>query len=101
MTIGNKLMEAIEYISGDATIPRNTQDAITIICHCCNAFGGWGRGFVLPLGKRYPKAKTDYVSFCKPYQLTNEKRNELMGKVCLSKVNEKVYVAKYHRSIFL
>lgn len=80
MTIGNKLMEAIEYISGDATIPRNTQDAITIICHCCNAFGGWGRGFVLPLGKRYPKAKTDYVSFCKPYQLTNEKKERTDGK---------------------
>lgn len=86
-------MKSIKYLSGDATIPFETDSAATVICHCCNAFGGWGRGFVVPLGMRFPKAKNDYVEFCTPYQESNDKRNELMGKVCLSKVGNKVFVA--------
>ena len=86
-------MKKLKYIKGDATIPQDSDGVITVICHCCNAFGGWGRGFVLSLGKTYPKAKNDYVDFCQPYQHSNEKRNELMGKVCLSKTNDKVYIA--------
>lgn len=86
-------MKTIKYLKGDATVPRNSGTEATVICHCCNAFGGWGRGFVVPLGMKYPKAKNDYVDFCRPYQLSNVKRNDLMGQVCLSKVDDNVYVA--------
>lgn len=86
-------MKAITYLKGDATVPRFVNGATTVICHCCNAFGGWGRGFVIPLGLKYPQAKIDYINFCRPYQTSNVKRNELMGSVCLSKVNDNLYVA--------
>lgn len=86
-------MTPIIYKKGDATVSARNKDVATVICHCCNAFGGWGRGFVIPLGQKYPKAKSDYENFCKPYQSSNELRNELMGQVCLSKINEELYIA--------
>lgn len=86
-------MAKIEYIKGDATQPEICKDCINVICHCCNAFGGWGRGFVVPLGKRYPRAKMDYENFCKPYQDSNEHRSELMGQVCFSPVTSDLIVA--------
>lgn len=58
-----------------------------------DVLGGWGRGFVIPLGQRYPMAKSDYEDFCHPYQVSNERRNELMGQACLSEANENLFVA--------
>lgn len=86
-------MTTIEYIKGDATRPYIKLEHINIICHCCNAFGGWGRGFVVPLGKRYPQVKKDYENFCKPYQDSNEHRCGLMGQVCFSTVSTNLIVA--------
>ncbi len=86
-------MNKIEYIKGDATLPHIRKDYLNIICHCCNAFGGWGRGFVVPLGKRYPQSKIDYVNFCRSYQDSNEHRCELMGQVCFSVVAPDLIVA--------
>lgn len=86
-------MIQIKYLKGDATVVQRSKTMTTVICHCCNAFGGWGRGFVVPLGMKYPKAKSDYVNFCLPFQQSNVKRNELMGQLCLSKVEDNIYVA--------
>lgn len=47
----------VHYVIGDATEPVRKP---AIIAHVCNSAGAWGRGFVLPLGKKYPKAKEDY-----------------------------------------
>ena len=46
------------YSTGDATLPMG--DGPCIIAHICNDIGGWGKGFVQPLGRRYPEAETQY-----------------------------------------
>ena len=51
-------MKPIRYVSGDATSPD-----YGIIAHCCNNVGKWGKGFVLALSKKHPKAKNKYLSW--------------------------------------
>lgn len=48
----------ITYLKGDATKPVG--DGAKVIAHIVNNKGGWGRGFVLPLAKRYPLAEQAY-----------------------------------------
>ncbi|MDB5297015.1 MAG: hypothetical protein JWO31_2998 [Phycisphaerales bacterium] len=45
----------VRYIVGDATAPAG--DGPRVIAHVCNDVGAWGRGFVVPLGRRYPVAR--------------------------------------------
>lgn len=47
----------INFLIGDATMPK--ADGHKIIVHICNDIGGWGKGFVLALSKRwvYPEQK--------------------------------------------
>lgn len=52
-------MTDISYLIGDATEPIG--DGKKIIAHICNDIGKWGKGFVVPLGKKYPKAKECYL----------------------------------------
>ncbi len=47
----------IKYIAGDATNPKGEWP---LIVHVCNNVGAWGAGFVIPLGKRYPKVEKAY-----------------------------------------
>lgn len=42
----------IEYVTGDATEP-NRKDGTRIIVHCCNNRGGWGKGFVSAISKKW------------------------------------------------
>ena len=49
----------IQIIKGDATEPIKKP---AIIAHICNTAGRWGRGFVVPLGEKYPMAKSAYLS---------------------------------------
>jgi O-acetyl-ADP-ribose deacetylase (regulator of RNase III) len=48
----------ISYLMGDATQPVAGQP--TIIVHVCNDVGGWGKGFVLALSKRWPEPEKQY-----------------------------------------
>lgn len=48
----------ITYVKGDATAP--TVPGNKIIAHVCNDIGGWGRGFVLSVSKRWPEAERQY-----------------------------------------
>lgn len=41
----------IQYLKGDATCPQ--AKGVKIIAHICNDLGGWGKGFVLALSKRW------------------------------------------------
>lgn len=52
-------MPAIEYVKGDATAPP-AGAAPAIIAHVCNDVGGWGRGFVLALSRRWPAPERAY-----------------------------------------
>jgi O-acetyl-ADP-ribose deacetylase (regulator of RNase III) len=49
---------SIDYIVGDATQPVG--EGAKIIAHVSNDIGGWGRGFVLALSKRWPEPEQRY-----------------------------------------
>lgn len=51
-------MTGITYVRGDATAPRG--EGVKLIVHCCNDPGGWGRGFVLALSRRWPEPEAAY-----------------------------------------
>ena len=48
----------INYIVGDATNPQGPGNKI--ITHCCNDIGGWGRGFVVALSKKWKEPEGSY-----------------------------------------
>ncbi|MHB1557083.1 MAG: macro domain-containing protein [Isosphaeraceae bacterium] len=48
----------IRYIQGDATRPQAKGNRI--IAHICNDLGGWGKGFVLAISKRWPEPEAAY-----------------------------------------
>ena len=48
----------INYVTGDATAPPKGKPAI--IVHVCNDLGGWGRGFVLAISRRWPEPERCY-----------------------------------------
>lgn len=41
------------------------QGRSVVIPHVCNDIGGWGSGFVVPLGKFYPAAREAYLQWAK------------------------------------
>lgn len=51
-------MTSIAYIKGDATSPQGK--GVKIICPVCNDIGGWGKGFVLAISKRWKEPKARY-----------------------------------------
>lgn len=48
----------ITYVQSDATKPP--QDRPAIIVHVCNDLGGWGKGFVLAISKRWKDPERQY-----------------------------------------
>ena len=50
-------MNAITYLKGDATCPQ--AKGKKLVCHVCND-GGWGRGFVLSLSRRWEEPEAEY-----------------------------------------
>lgn len=51
-------MTEISYIKGDVTVPQAA--GFKIISHICNDLGGWGRGFVVAVSKRWPEPERQY-----------------------------------------
>jgi O-acetyl-ADP-ribose deacetylase (regulator of RNase III) len=54
-------MATIRYLQGDATQPPATGNRI--IAHICNDQGGWGKGFVAALSKRWGEPEAAYRSW--------------------------------------
>ena len=54
---------SIRYREGDATQPAG--EGPRIIVHVCNDRGGWGRGFVLAISKRWPEPERSYRAWHK------------------------------------
>jgi O-acetyl-ADP-ribose deacetylase (regulator of RNase III) len=48
----------IEYVRGDATMPLGKGPKV--IAHICNDLGGWGKGFVMAVSRRWPEPETAY-----------------------------------------
>ncbi|MFE0645446.1 Appr-1-p processing protein [Streptomyces sp. NPDC058877] len=51
-------MKEITYVRGDATAPHG--EGIRIVAHVCNDLGGWGKGFVRAVSRRWPEPEAAY-----------------------------------------
>lgn len=51
-------MTQIRYLVGDATSPQ--AKGAKVIAHICNDRGGWGKGFVMAVSRRWPEPETAY-----------------------------------------
>lgn len=74
----------IRYVTGDATLPIGAGPKI--ITHCCNDIGAWGKGFVVPLGERWPRAKEAYLEWFKEHSLYDSDFVEVSGPPKLGEV---------------
>jgi len=80
-------MMNINYVVGDATDPVG--DGPKIIVHVCNDIGGWGRGFVVALSKRWPQPEQRY----RAWHRGEEKMPFALGEVQFVQVAENIWVA--------
>jgi O-acetyl-ADP-ribose deacetylase (regulator of RNase III) len=79
--MGNK----INYIIGDATDPKVIGNKI--IVHICNDIGGWGKGFVMAISKRWKEPEKRYrEGFA-------SKDNFFLGEIQFVKVEEDIWIA--------
>jgi O-acetyl-ADP-ribose deacetylase (regulator of RNase III) len=51
-------VSGIRYLQGDATVPQ--AKGRKIVAHVCNNRGGWGKGFVLAISRRWPEPEAAY-----------------------------------------
>ena len=80
-------MNKIKYIKGDATVPQAS--GIKIIAHICNNLGGWGKGFVLAISKRWQEPEKEYRLWHR-----NRSKNDFeLGNIQLIQVEKYIYVA--------
>lgn len=77
-------MKEIRYIKGDATNPSTS--GTQIIAHICNDTGGWGKGFVLAVSKRWKKPESDYRNWYK------SGKNFHLGEIQMVQVEEDLWV---------
>lgn len=78
-------MKDIQYIKGDATSPQGLENKI--IVHVCNDIGGWGKGFVMAISKRWKKPENEYREWFK------SKVDFELGKVQFVQVEEDLWIA--------
>ncbi|MFF3985785.1 macro domain-containing protein [Streptomyces sp. NPDC001797] len=80
-------MGEITYIRGDATTPSGK--GVKIIAHVCNDLGGWGKGFVLALSRRWPEPEKAYRAWHR-----DRANNDFgLGSVQLVQVERYIWVA--------
>ena len=80
-------MSTLRFLEGDATQPEG--EGPKVIVHVCNDVGGWGRGFVVALSRRWKAPENDYRSWSQgahdePFGL---------GEVRFVRVADEVWVA--------
>ena len=76
-----------QVIKGDATSPQ--AKGPKIIAHVCNDLGGWGKGFVLAVSKRWPEPERAYRAWHR-----ERARNDFgLGAVQLVQVRPDTWVA--------
>ena len=78
-------MGNVNYIIGDATNPKI--DRNKIIVHICNDVGGWGKGFVMAISKRWKEPELRYREWFK------SKENFELGQVQFVQVENEIWVA--------
>jgi O-acetyl-ADP-ribose deacetylase (regulator of RNase III) len=80
-------MNSIAYIKGDATCPQ--AKGVKIICHVCNDIGGWGKGFVLAISKRWIQPESEY----RRWHAEGKQGGFLLGAVQFVQVEQYIWVA--------
>jgi O-acetyl-ADP-ribose deacetylase (regulator of RNase III) len=78
-------MKDIQYTKGDATSPQSENNKV--IVHICNDIGGWGKGFVMAISKRWEKPENQYREWFK------SKDGFELGKVQFVQVEEDLWIA--------
>lgn len=78
-------MSEIEYIKGDATQPMGNDNKI--IVHVCNDIGGWGKGFVMAISKRWKTPEASYRKWFASKQFFQ------LGEVQFVKVEDNLWIA--------
>lgn len=79
-------MKKITYLKGDATVPQAKGNKI--IVHVCNNLGGWGKGFVLAISKRWKEPEKAYRAWHR-----NRSKNDFeLGSVQLVQVSDYIHV---------
>ncbi|MFI9616424.1 macro domain-containing protein [Streptomyces sp. NPDC052023] len=80
-------MSEIRYVRGDATVP--SVKGVKLIAHVCNDIGGWGRGFVVAVSRRWPEPEAAYRAWHR-----DRASNDFgLGAVQFVKVEPYVWVA--------
>ncbi|WBV59261.1 macro domain-containing protein [Chryseobacterium camelliae] len=74
----------IELIKGDATKPQ--VEGNKIITHICNDIGGWGKGFVLAISKRWKTPENEYRNWFK------SDKNFNLGEIQMVQVEKDLWV---------
>lgn len=80
-------MSSIHYTTGDATRPQ--AEGNKIIAHICNDIGGWGKGFVLALSKRWKQPEVAY----RQWHRDRDQNDFTLGAIQLVRVEPDVWVA--------
>ncbi|MET9882314.1 macro domain-containing protein [Streptomyces sp. NPDC006430] len=80
-------MERLRILTGDATGPQ--AKGPKIIAHLCNDIGGWGKGFVLALSRRWPEPEADF----RAWHRGRAGNDYGLGAVRLVQVEEDTWVA--------
>ncbi len=75
----------IQYTKGDATQPKTNGNKI--IVHICNDIGGWGKGFVMAISKRWKKPEQEYRKW-----YTSQENFDL-GEVQFVQVEKDLWIA--------
>lgn len=91
----------LNFVKGDATSPK--ADGAKIVIHCCNDAGGWGRGFVLAVSKRWKLPEDAYRQWSRVREAAAVDANYAncvittgpfrLGQVQFVRVEKKVYIA--------
>ncbi|MFI0941377.1 macro domain-containing protein [Streptomyces sp. NPDC021020] len=77
----------IAYVRGDATTPLGKGPKV--IAHVCNGLGGWGKGFVLAVSRRWAEPEAAYRRWHR-----ERARNDFgLGAVQIVQVQRLVWVA--------
>ena len=80
-------MASIHYLKGDATVPQ--ANGHKIIAHICNNVGGWGKGFVRDISKRWSLPGESYRLWHR-LRATND---FALGNIQILQVSSFVHVA--------
>ncbi|GGV82427.1 hypothetical protein GCM10010294_57570 [Streptomyces griseoloalbus] len=68
-------MPGITYVRGDATVP--SVKGVKIVAHVRNDLGGWGKGFVLALSRRWPEPEAAYRAWHPSTRATDRQTSAL------------------------